>query len=179
MKLLSLDLEMNQPSGKVIQVGACVFRKKDGAIIDKFMVYVNPGEKLDKQIVELTGITQNKVDTEGYSCKEAYFKLKQFAQKHKVLKNPLVWGSGSWDDSAHLYKEANPGEPNFMGHRVWDVKTLYQMYRFENGLSIKGGLAAAMEELGLTFEGKNHNALFDAINTVKIYKFLTSKLENF
>jgi inhibitor of KinA sporulation pathway (predicted exonuclease) len=52
------------------------------------------------------------------------------------------------------------------------------MYRFENGLSIKGGLDTAIKELGLTFEGKNHDALFDAINTVKIYNFLTSKLEN-
>jgi hypothetical protein len=33
MKLLALDLEMNQPSGKIIQIGACVFRKKDKAII--------------------------------------------------------------------------------------------------------------------------------------------------
>ena len=177
MKLLSLDLELNQPSGKVIQVGACVFRKKDGAVLDKFMVYVNPQEKLDERIIELTGITQNQVDTEGYSCKEAYFKLKEFAYKHKTFKNPLVWGSGSWNDSAHLHKEADPGESNFMGHRVLDVKTLYQMYRIENWEKVKGGLATAIEELGLSFEGRNHDALYDAINTVKVYKFLSSKLK--
>lgn len=178
MKFLSLDLEMNQPSGKVIQVGACVFRKKDGVILDKFMVYVNPGEKLDEQIIELTGITQNQVETEGYSCKEAYFKLKQFAEKHKCFKNPLVWGSGAWNDSSHLHKEADPGEPNFMGHRVWDVKTLYQMYRAENWLKVKGGLATAIEELGLSFEGRNHDALADAINTVRVYRFLAKRLKN-
>jgi inhibitor of KinA sporulation pathway (predicted exonuclease) len=177
MKLLSIDLELNQPSQKIIQVGACVFRKKDGVIIDKFMVYVNPQEKLAPEITKLTGITQDQVETHGYSCKEAYFKLKQFAKKHKVFKNPILWGSGSWNDALHLYKEADPGEPNFMGHRVLDVKTLYQMYRIENGEKVKGGLEDAIKELGLTFEGKSHNALWDAINTVKVYNFLSAKLK--
>lgn len=179
MKLLVLDLEMNQPSGKIIQVGACIFRKKDGAIIDKFMIYVNPNEKLNEEIVKLTGITQDKVETEGCTCKEAYLKLKKFVRKHKVLKTTLVWGSGLYNDVSRLYREADPEEPNFMGHRIWDVKTLYQMYQFENGLSTKGGLAKAVGDLGLTFEGKNHDALSDAINTAKVYKFLTSKLKNF
>lgn len=176
MNLLSLDLELNQPSGLIIQVGACVINKYNGEIKDKFMVYVNPQEKINPEITELTGITQENVEIEGIPVKEAYFKLKEFALKHRVFINPLVWGSGVWNDSSHLHKEANPGEANFMGFRVWDVKTLYQVFRAINGKKIKGGLNTAVSELGLTFKGRNHDALDDAINTAIVFAHLSSLL---
>jgi inhibitor of KinA sporulation pathway (predicted exonuclease) len=172
-RLLSLDLELNQPSGKTIQVGACVFRLSDFHILDTFSVYVNPQEQLSEDIVKLTGISQQNVDQEGYSVLEAYQKLKRFAHKNKVMKNPLVWGSGNWNDSYHLYREANPQSKNFMGHRVWDVKTLYQMYRALNGMPVKGGLEAALEELGIPKQGRSHDALWDAVNTVAVFKKLS------
>jgi inhibitor of KinA sporulation pathway (predicted exonuclease) len=173
MKLFSLDLELNQPSRKVIQVGACAFSHKTGQIVDRFLIYVNPYEKLSPEITQLTGIHQKDVDTEGYSVKEAYFLLKKFVEKNKCFKNPIVWGSGTWNDSLCLYQQADPGEANFMGHRVIDAKTIYQSSRLRNWKKVKGGLVTAMEELGLHFEGKNHNALADAINTAKIWIHLT------
>lgn len=178
MKLLSLDLEMNQPSGKTIQIGACVFCHKEKKIVDKFMIYVNPQEVLAPRIIELTGIQQHKVENEGYPVKEAYFLLKKFAEKNKCFRNPIVWGSGVWNDSHHLYNEAKPDEPNFMGHRVLDAKTLYQSLRIITWKKVKGGLNIAMEEMGLKFEGKNHDALDDAINTAKIWMHLTDLLKS-
>lgn len=177
MKLISLDLELNQPSQKVIQVGACVYDLKKDKITEKFCVFVNPYETLNPEIIELTGITQNQVDNESYSVKEAYFLLKKFAKDNQTYINSLLWGSGTWNDSSHLYKEADPGEPNFSGHRVLDVKTLYQMYRIINFKRVKGGLATACEELGLSFEGKNHNALDDAINTARVFSKLVKLLK--
>lgn len=168
---------MNQDSGKTIQVGACVYDLYKEIITDKFCVFVNPREKLNPKIIELTGITQDQVDNESYSTKEAYFLLKKFKEKNKTFLNPIVWGSGTWNDSTHLHKEAQPGEANFMGHRVIDIKTIYQMYRMVNSKKVKGGLATACEELGISFEGKNHNALDDSINTVKVFAKLIKLLK--
>lgn len=178
MNLFSLDLELNQPSGKIIQIGACVFSHKDGKIIDKFMVYVNPKEKIDPSITELTGITQTMVELEGYDVKDAYLLLEKFVRKKRAFMTPIVWGSGSWDDSSCLYKQAGVKEPNFMGHRVIDVKTLYQSLRLRSWKKVKGGLSSAMKELGLNFEGRNHNALDDAINTARLWLYLTEPLKS-
>lgn len=178
MKIMSLDLELNQPSGRVIQVGACVYDRKKEEVVATLSLFVNPQEPIAERITELTGITNDDVVMNGYPVKDAYFLLKKFAKKHKVTKNPLVWGSGEWNDSACLYKEANPEEPNFMGHRVLDVKTLYQFYRIENSLTMKGGLDTATKELGIPFKGKNHNALDDAINTAYVYRELTKMLKS-
>lgn len=179
MRLLSIDLELNQPSQKIIQIGACALDLKTGKINDQLSIFVNPMEKIAPEITVLTGITQDDVDHNGYSVLEAYFLLKKFAHKNKVFKNPIVWGSGAWSDSSHLYKEASPGESNFMGHRVIDVKTIYQSIRLRNWQKTKGGLETAMREMGLMFEGKPHNALCDAINTAKFWFYITEKLKNF
>lgn len=177
MRLLSLDLELAQPSQKVIQIGACVISVVDGKIIDTFMVYVNPYEKLSEEIISLTGITQAKVDVDGYPVQEAYYLLKKFAMKNKASKNSLVWGSGAYNDSQHLYKEAKVEEKNFLGHRVLDVKTIYQSMRIRQGKTTKGGLLTSMEECGLKFEGRHHDGLADAINTAKFWYYLTNNFK--
>lgn len=175
--LMALDLELNQPSGKTIQVGACVFRLNDGHIFDSFVCYVNPNEQISKEITALTDITQAQVENFGFSPREAYQELKKFAQKNKVFQNPVVWGSGSWNDSHHLYQEAGVANKNFMGHRVWDTKTLYQMFRAVNGLTVKGGLDKAMQELNIVKQGKSHDALWDAINTARVFFHLSKLLK--
>ena len=173
MKLMALDLEMNQPSGKIIQIGACVLDHRNEKIIATFNLYVNPKENLTPEIIELTGITQEKVDTEGYDIKDAYEKLKEFHKKNKCFKNPILWGSGSWSDSDCLYKQSKSIEPNFMGHRVIDTKTIYQSMMIRQGKTTKSGLVASMEKMGLGFDGRPHDALADAINTARFWLFLT------
>lgn len=58
-----IDLEttgLNPKTDKIIEIGAV--KVVDGHITDTFSTYVNPGRKLEERIVELTGITQDKVD---------------------------------------------------------------------------------------------------------------------
>jgi inhibitor of KinA sporulation pathway (predicted exonuclease) len=173
---MSLDLELNQPSGNIIQVGAIVGNTDTQKILAELNIYVQlptKYEKVTEYITNLTGITQDQVD-KGISPKETYFKLKEFSKKWECFRNPVVWGGG---DSNALYKQANPGESNFMGFRWIDVKTIYQSIRIANSMPRQGGLAKSMIKMGLKFDGKKHNAVDDAKNTLLFYFHMLNLLK--
>ena len=165
----SLDLEMNQPSGSIVQIGAVVGNIKTGEILEKLSVFVNPHEILDPFIIKLTKITQEDVDT-GVTLEEAYLKLKEMHEKHACFVNVLTWGGG---DSQELQSQLKKHNPNFegwcFGRRWIDVKTLFISWRLANEKPIQGGLAKSMLKLGLKFNGRKHNALDDSVNTFLLY----------
>lgn len=177
----ALDLEMNQPSGKIIQIGAVVGNILTGEIIDKFRLHVNPHEQLGfcnditKSITDLTGITQEEVDN-APDLEEAYKQLREFHKKHNSFINPITWGGGdaeeirrqlpcpinkTWVIESHSWP---------FGRRWIDVKTLYVSWRLQYGKPPVGGLAKAMTNVGLKFEGRKHDAESDALNTFRMYK---------
>lgn len=164
--ILSLDLEMNQPSGKIIQIGYIIGNVNTGDILEEKSLFVNPEEQLSDYIITLTGIKQNQVD-DGTTLKEAYDELKETFKQYDCFRNPITWGGG---DSECLRNQLNLDNEMFLFGRRWiDVKTLYVSYRVANGLSHQGGLAKAMTKMGLQFSGKKHNATCDAKNTFKMY----------
>lgn len=182
MNLMVLDAEFNQPSRKTIQIGAAVFNARNAALIDRFECNVNPEEPINPMITKLTGIRDQDVSN-GLSIGHAYEELRRFHAKHECFKNPLVWGSGYRNDSMHIYQEYREaaGLPfdtdiqqteNFMGFRVVDVKTIYQSVRIFEDQSYSGGLKDCMKRLGMTFEGEEHRALTDAINTFRVWYHL-------
>lgn len=177
MNLLSLDLELTQPTRKIIQVGACVFKSKTGEVLEKLNIYVNPKELLSEEIKTLTGITQEQVDA-GTTALDAYKKVCALRLKYHCPRGIVVWGSGEYNDSSCLHRQSGAEGPNDLGYRVTDAKTLYQsMKMYDNG-TIKAGLGTAMRSLGLTFIGREHDGLDDAINTAKIWVHLAKKLSN-
>lgn len=186
MNIMTLDCEYNQPSGKTIQIGAAIFNSKTGQLVDKFETYVDPKEAINDgkngytNIIELTGIKDS--DVKGSpGIQEAYEMLKSFHAKHKCFKTPLVWGSGVVNDSQHIYNEAFPtkelkeNNPNFMGNRVIDVKSIFQSIQIHNNTEVRGGLKKVCEKLKIGFEGEAHRALSDAINTFRVWYFLMKK----
>ena len=183
MNIMVLDVELNQPSRKVIQIGAAVFNARNAALIERLELYVNPNEPIDPFITELTGITNSDV-AGGVTIYEAYNELKRFHAKHKCFRNPMVWGSGVRNDSIAIYEDYlkfgdSLGEndldfdtENFMGFRVIDVKTIYQSQAIFENSQYAGGLKDCMKKMGLEFEGEAHRALTDAINTFRIWYHL-------
>lgn len=175
MKLLTLDCEFNQPSGKTIEIGAAAFEARTGVISATFQTYVNPGEPISQEITDLTGITDEKVNG-APEIAEAFMMLQAFHTKHGCFKNPVLWGSGVRNDSQHLWEESGSPETNFMGFRVTDAKTVYQSLQMIRNKSVRSGLEKSMNELGLEFVGKPHRALDDAINTATIWHYLMRRL---
>lgn len=165
----SLDLEMNQPSRRIIQIGACVGNIKTGAILEKISLFVNPYERINPYITDLTKITQEDVDS-GMSLEEAYRELQKMHEKYGAFVNCITWGGG---DSQELLTQLQQDNPSFegwcFGRRWIDTKTLFVSWRFSLGEPIQGGLAKSMLKVGLRFEGQKHNALDDSINTFRMY----------
>jgi inhibitor of KinA sporulation pathway (predicted exonuclease) len=182
-KIMVLDCEFNQPSRKTIQIGAAIYDVRTAACYGSLDLYVNPGEPITPEITKLTGITDRDV-ANAPNFAEAWNELKYFHAKHKVFKNPLVWGSGVRSDSSALYDEYKSGvlqkygpqagfEENFMGWRVLDAKTLFQSLMLFENRGYAGGLSDCMDRCGLKFEGDKHRALTDARNTFTIWYYLT------
>lgn len=164
--LTSLDLEMNQPSGTIIQIGGVCADIVTGEILEELSIIVHTNETLHPFIIKLTGINQSQVDS-GVSLVEAYKMLRDMHIRHKSLLNPMTWGGG---DSEYLRTQlfkANTEEPLqwCFGRRWLDIKTLHQLNCMAKGIKIQAGLAKAMTRWGIAFKGTKHNALDDARNT--------------
>lgn len=173
MKVMTIDLEMNQPSGTIIQVGAVVGDVTSGRVLDKICLYINPNETLSEEIVSLTGITQEQVNR-GIKLEEAYLILKDMHTKHKCFRNLMTWGGNDADFLRQSLKMTN-SEWAF-GRRCIDIKTLYQFNQVMNGKSPQGGLAKTLHRLGGKFIGKKHNALDDAKNTFQLAMIMKEKM---
>ncbi len=171
MNIMTLDAEFNQPSRKTIQIGAAIYNARNAALIDRFERYVNPGEPITPEITRLTGIRdQDVVNAPG--IQEVFLELKAFHAKHKPFRNPLVWGSGVRNDSSTIYDESGLTEDNFMGFRVIDVKSIYQSVAIFENSQYSGGLKDVLKKVGMEFEGQEHTALADSMNTFRLWYYL-------
>jgi inhibitor of KinA sporulation pathway (predicted exonuclease) len=172
MNFLSLDLELNQPTESIIQVGAAVFDIFSGEIKETIRVYVSlpSSEELSPFITKLTGITKEDLETKGVSLKEAYKNLVNLHTKYSCQKNLITWGGG---DSQLLERDLRLlAEDQYAFGRRWiDVKTAHQFYCMRHGISTRGGLAKSLTRVGLRFKGKKHDAMDDAINTALLAHF--------
>lgn len=174
--LISLDLEMNQPSEKIIQIGYVIFNPETFKVLKRQSLIVDPEETLNPFIIELTGITQDMVNGECRGgtgdLRSAYSVLRQDINTYDCFRNPVTWGGG---DSLELRKQLNMDDESFVFGRRWiDVKTLYISWAIVNGHKPMGGLAKSMPKLGLKFEGQKHRADDDAYNTMLMYQKLLS-----
>jgi inhibitor of KinA sporulation pathway (predicted exonuclease) len=181
LNFISLDLEFTQPSCTIIQIGAVIFDPKSGQIIDRFSRIVHTTERITPYIIELTGITQEQVD-KGMDLKQAYIELCAFKKKHKAHKQTVTWGTGDVRALKEqvIRKYQITGEELIweFGLRDYDIKTIFQAMRLAKGESTKAGLGTAMQILGMTFEGRAHDALVDAENTANVFTFLMKKLRS-
>lgn len=173
LNIMSLDLEFNQPSESIIQVGVVVGNLATGDILDRYESCVLVNEQMHPYITKLTGIKQQDVDN-GKLLWEVYRDIRELHQKHNCFINVLTWGGG---DSQALRKELGLEDNNFVFGRRWiDAKTIFVSQCFVDDVKHQSGLPKSMRRLGMNFEGRKHTAVDDAYNTFRIYRKL---LQNF
>jgi len=172
--IVSLDLEMNQPSQRIVQIGAVVGNVRTGEVLSQFDSKVNPGEPLSVRISELTGISPQEIESAPNLAVAGESLAAWLAPRDSIrLLNPLTWGGG---DTEILRKQLELTDESWMFGRRWiDVKTLYVASRMAQGKEISGGLAKSMTKVGLTFRGRKHNALDDALNTFRMFRALLAE----
>lgn len=180
-KYLALDLELNQPSGKIIQVGIAI-AKADDKFENYFTKkwYINPNEPIGQFINDLTGITDSDISSYCVGHETIAREIGELIKEHRCFVNPVTWGGG---DSVELLAEFSKNCVDFphFGRRWIDCKTFYTFMMFARGKNPSGGLASAMGVFKLQFKGAAHRADIDAANTLALFfKFLERQrgLEN-
>lgn len=166
---LALDLEMNQPSGRIIQVGICIgnrFQSEEEYLCRQWLV--NPDETVSPAITTLTGIDDQAIQTNAVSHRDLACEIGQLITDHACFVNPVTWGGG---DSGTLLKEfADRGIVfPYFGRRWLDVKTFHVMRALALGKSHAGGLGKCMAQYQLRFTGNAHRADADALNTLRLF----------
>jgi inhibitor of KinA sporulation pathway (predicted exonuclease) len=172
--IVALDLELNQPSGWVVQIGAVLGNVRTGKVVSQFDVKMNPGEPFSLRIAELTGISPQEIESAPSLAEAGQALVAWIAPQDSVrLLNPLTWGGG---DTETLRDQLGFATEQWIFGRRWiDVKTLYVAWRMAQGKDISGGLARAMTKLGLSFRGRKHDALDDSLNTFRRYRALLAQ----
>ena len=173
---IALDLELNQPSGKIIEIGIAIGNPTDG-IVKNTHWYVDPGESIDESIVELTGIDDSIIDIEATPVSFIVQDLTTIFESYQPFPNPVQWGGS---DADILRKEflLQGIDCKLFGRREIDVKTIYSFLQISRGRSITGGLKGCMERYGMKFFGGPHRALDDARNTLEFYFKLLRRQQN-
>ena len=183
MNYLSLDLEMAQPSGKIIQIGACIGNIITGEILEQKSWFVSINEDLSPFITTLTGITDYDLQTWGWTLVEASQELFCMAKQYDCMVNPITWGGG---DSKELKDQLQIEYDKTIigkvfdwpfGRRWVDVKTVFQFRQLARGEKIQAGLAKALTKCGMSFKGRKHNALDDATNTFLLAHHLLKEMK--
>jgi ATP-dependent DNA helicase DinG len=178
---LALDLELNSDGNgnitKIIQVGIAYGSDENNIQTQKW--YVNPNESITPFITELTGITQEDIDTKAVPLSVVAQELGNLITENNLFVNPVQWGMGDAEQLKNEFKQNNVEFLHF-GNRTIDVKTIFVFMQMAKGTSFKGGLKSSMGRYKLQFKGEPHRADVDAYNTLVFYFELMkrqSKLE--
>ena len=178
--MVSLDLEMNQPSRKIIEIGYTIGDTQTGEIFLKKGLIVNPKEQLAEFIVKLTHITQEMVDS-GASLIDAYLELVKDCEKYGVSRQAVVWGGGDIrtlkDQVYHADHELMPLHWQF-GYTEMNIKDVVQAILKAHQAKTQGGLAKALGKFGMSFKGVKHRAIDDSVNTFLLYVELLNRLKS-
>ena len=165
MPIIVFDLELNQPSEKIIEIGYVIGDLASLEIKERQSIIVNPNESLAPEIITLTGISQDEVNN-GQSLAEAYQKMVSSVNHHNAKPILFQWGVGD----AHLLKSQLPSDIEWPFGRRWiDVKALAQVDALMNGYKVYGGLKKMAARRGIIVDGeKAHRADYDAEMTFKL-----------
>lgn len=175
MKFLSLDLEMNQPSGRIIQVGVALGDELQA--MEEWTVrrwYLDPGEPVAEPITQLTGVTNEDIARHAQSAHAVAAQIGALVDEHQPFVNPVTWGGGDSTALKALFEREQVPFPYF-GRRWLDVKTVYVCLRLAQGKKPTGGLRSALAEFKLRFVGEPHRADADALNTLQLFFELQSR----
>ncbi len=167
-KFLALDLEMNQPSGRIIQVGVAWGAIGRPESLQTRQWLLSPDEPLSPEIVALTGITEDDLLERAVSWPQLVLELGALLAAESPFVNPVTWGEGD----SRLLREALRArglEFPFFGRRCIDVKSWHTLNALAQGKNPAGGLKSVMGRYNLPFKGSAHRADVDALNTLRLF----------
>eukprot|EP01017_Pseudomicrothorax_dubius_P022755 TRINITY_DN2457_c0_g2_i2.p1 TRINITY_DN2457_c0_g2~~TRINITY_DN2457_c0_g2_i2.p1 ORF type:complete len:463 (-),score=123.38 TRINITY_DN2457_c0_g2_i2:110-1498(-) len=182
--LLILDFEAqcsNDPNFKltcqeIIEFPVVVVDVETATITKTFHTYIKPEVHpvLTQFCKELTGITQDQVDA-GISIKEALNQLEGFLVKEGIIDKRFTFVTcGDWDLRTCLKGEATYKKlfvPEYL-QRWINIK---QIFASAMNTAPPKGLWLMVDQLGMSFEGRQHSGIDDSKNIAKVVIKLLQK----
>ena len=151
---------------EIIEIGAFLIDLKSLQICAELHQYVHPikSSQLTPFCQRLTGITQENVDAAPY-FPEIVEKLSAL-----VIQYPQTifccWSSFDWRQFHQDCRHHDIDSP--FHQEYWDLQRIFRRKQKHKQLySVK----AALEKVALNFEGREHSAYYDALNTAKLLPF--------
>lgn len=167
----SYEEERELCRSEIIQIGA-VALANDDSIIKKYDQMVKPefSDAVSPNIYRLTGITTEMLN-EGVSFEESMYAFADWCKQNAGADEYMIY---AWSDNdlIQLQQEMLIKDlSKFFDMEFMNVWTDFQFEFGEKiGLSSALSLDKAVQALDIKFEGNQHNALSDAINTAKLYQ---------
>ncbi|XP_047483508.1 ERI1 exoribonuclease 2-like [Penaeus chinensis] len=163
---------------EIIEFPAVLLDVCDGKIVSEFQQYVMPMEQpvLSAFCTNLTGITQEQVDN-GIPLGACLYMfstwIRKMGEEYKVTFNANVSGKratfatwSDWDLGVCLQYECqrkNLRKPEFFNQWI-DIRAVYKNFYQRR----PQGLAGALKDLGIAFEGREHSGICDTRNTAAL-----------
>lgn len=155
------------PMGEIIEIGAVILNE-EFEMIREYSTYVKPDNlKVSQGVQRLTNITEEKL-VKAPNIKEA---LENLLQITPDINNTTLY---TWSESDTNAIEC---ELNSKSIQIKDIKRLcsnfidiQEIFGKRVGIENRINLTKALNMIGLEFNGKEHGALADAINTAQILK---------
>lgn len=162
--IVVFDLECNQPSGKIIEIGAVYLTRDLTGIASEFQAYVHPNEDISEYIINLCGLKSDhlaKIQSASALpevCQEFYTWATQ-KTKNIVLAS---WGNF---DVAELHVQYP--ECPFRKKSI-DIKSIAAWECARMGIKTEHSLSAVCKETHVKIEQPIHRGLPDARTTANV-----------
>lgn len=156
------DEEKQLYQSEIIEIGICKLVIATGKIEDKKSFFVKPEKsEVSPFCTQLTGITKERLDTEGIPLAQALKKIdSKYSAKYRIFAS-----YGAFDKEIIESECLSKGIVNPFRNDFINIKTLFSLvYQQEKSY----GLLKELELIGETFEGVNHNGADDAYNAAKL-----------
>ncbi|XP_042873643.1 ERI1 exoribonuclease 2-like [Penaeus japonicus] len=163
---------------EIIEFPAVLLDVHEGKIVSEFQHYVMPTEQpvLSAFCTNLTGITQEQVDN-GIPLGACLYMfstwIRKMSEEYKITFNVNVTGKratfatwSDWDLGVCLQYECqrkNLRKPDFFNQWI-DIRAVYKNFYQRR----PQGLAGALKDLGIAFEGREHSGICDTRNTAAL-----------
>ena len=148
-----------------IEIGVCQFDRFKMEVVNNLSIPIKPSRsKVSEFCTNLTGWTQEKLDSEGVSFQEAIAKLEEIGVRRGL------WCSWGDFDRKFLIEECIEKAVKYpFGPRHLNVKCLYALLK---GAKTEIGLERAIKEIGFSFLGNLHSGKDDAHNISRVLNYL-------
>lgn len=168
---IAFDLEYNQPSHRIIQIGVAYTEDRIPEA-KSFSILVNPREDIDSYITNLTGITNQDILEKGISYQAAIRELQSFLETRSFYTQPITWGSSdlrllkAQAESYGIPQEDTP----WLRSTALNLQNVISFQELCKGVKAKNySLRSACTLHKVPQAVPAHDARVDAINTLNLF----------